>query len=318
MISNKKDYLFHLKKALSGSDRAIIQDAVADAEEYLHNTLKRIQEENPNITEADAIVKIIEVYGAPDEVAAAYKRIEVGTSPYKETAASTLPNEEIEANILEQTVKKSEVRRKWHSRFFGIMAESRAWGGLLYLLLLLPLGIIYFSWAVTGLSLSLGVFVLFIGLPLTWLFLLSVRGMALLEGRVVEALTGIRMPRRPLFSNRNLNFWGRLKSIVMDKYTWFSLIYLIICLPLGTFYFSLLITLIAVSLYLIEIPVLQFVFHFPLFFNYGTGLNYMPVWLVPVAVIVGILLLFGIMHLSKTLGQLQGRLAKVMLVRPYK
>jgi hypothetical protein len=207
--------------------------------------------------------------------------------------------------------------KKLYSRFFGIMAESRAWGELLYLLLLLPLGIIYFSWAVTGLSLSLGLFVLVIGLPFTWLFLLSVRGMALLEGRVVEALTGIRMPRRPLFPNRNLNFLGRLKSIVMDKYTWFSLIYLIICLPLGTFYFSLLITLIAVSLYLIEIPVLQFVFHFPLFFNYGMGLNYMPVWLVPVAVIVGILLLFGIMHLSKTLGQLQGRLAKVLLVRPY-
>jgi hypothetical protein len=38
----------------------------------------------------------------------------------------------------------------------------------------------------------------------------------------------------------------------------------------------------------------------------------------PVAIVVGTLLLFGIMHLSKTLGQLQGRLAKVMLVRPYK
>ncbi len=317
MIGNIKDYLFHLKKALSGSDRAIIQDAIADAEEYLHNTLKRMQEENPDITESDAVVKIIEVYGAPDEVAAAYKRIEFDTSPYKETSVNTSSNSEIEANILEQDIKESEVSRKWYLRFFGIIAEPRAWGSLLYLLLLLPLGIIYFTWAVTGLSLSLGLFVLIIGLPLVWLFLLSVRGMALLEGRIVEALTGIRMPRRPLFANRNLNFWGRLKSIAMDKYTWFSLIYFIICLPLGIFYFSLLISLVAVSLYLIATPVLELIFHFPLFTNYDMS-YYMSVWLMPVAVIVGIALLFAVIHLSKALGQMQGKLAKVMLVRPYK
>lgn len=316
MIGNIKDYLSHLKKVLSGSDRAIIQDALADAEEYLHNTLKRMQEENPDITEADAIAKIIEVYGAPDEVAAAYKRIELSTSPYSETSAGTQSNTEIEANILDRNIK-SEVSRKWYLRFFGIIADPLAWGALLYLLLLLPLGIIYFTWAVTGLSLSSGLFVLIIGLPLVWLFLLSVRGMALLEGRIVEALTGIRMPRRQLFANRNLNFWGRLKSIVMDKYTWFSLIYFIICLPLGIFYFSLLISLVAVSLYLIATPVLELIFHFPLFINYDMS-YYLSVWLMPVAVIVGIALLFGVMHLSKVLGQLQGKLAKVMLVRPYK
>ncbi len=127
---------------------------------------------------------------------------------------------------------------------------------------------------------------------------------------------GIRMPRRPLFSNRNLNLWGRWKILVRDKYTWFVLIYMIIYLPLGTFYFSVFVTLIATSLYMILIPVVQIIFNYPLFNIHGVG-YYFPVWLMPFIVIGGILLLFGTMHLAKALGKLQGRLAKVMLVRPY-
>jgi hypothetical protein len=178
------------------------------------------------------------------------------------------------------------------------------------------LGIIYFTWAITGLSLSLGLLVLVIGIPFVGLFLLSIRGLALLEGKLVEALIGIRMPRRPLFSNRNLNLWGHLKILVRDKYTWLALIYMIIYLPLGNFYFSVFVSLIATSLYLILIPVVQIIFNYPLFIIYGVG-YYFPVWLMPFTVIGGILLLFGTMHLAKALGKLQGRLAKVMLVRPY-
>ena len=44
------------------------------------------------------------------------------------------------------------------------------------------------TWVVTGLSLSLGLLILIVGIPLTVLFFGSVRGLALLEGRLVEAL----------------------------------------------------------------------------------------------------------------------------------
>jgi hypothetical protein len=317
MISNKKDYINQLKKALAGSDRAIIQDAIADAEEYLHNTLTSIQEKNPGMSETEAIEKIIEGYGTPDEVGAAYKEIEAHTSPYNKIAASPSTDKEIESETTYQIVSKGNDRNRWYRRFFGIMADSKAWGALLYLLLSLPLGIICFTWAITGLSLSLGLMVLVIGIPFAGLFLLSIRGLALLEGKLVEALLGIRMPRRLLFSNRNINLWGRLKALLSDKYTWLTLIYMIIYLPLGIFYFTVLITLIAASLYLISLPVVQLVFNYPLFYTDFLG-YYLPVWLMPFAVIGGILLLFGTIHLAKSLGKLQGKLAKVMLVRPYK
>ncbi len=39
MIQSIDDYLSHLKKDLSGCDRATIQDALSDAEEYLRTAL---------------------------------------------------------------------------------------------------------------------------------------------------------------------------------------------------------------------------------------------------------------------------------------
>ena len=41
------------------------------------------------------------------------------------------------------------------------------------------------------------------------------------------------MPRRPIFTNNNLSLWGRFKSLITDKYTWFTLAYMIMQLPLG-------------------------------------------------------------------------------------
>jgi len=63
-------------------------------------------------------------------------------------------------------------------------------------------GIIYFTWTVTGISLSLGLLILIIGIPIAGVFILSTRGIALLEGRMVEALLGIRMRTVPCFSKR--------------------------------------------------------------------------------------------------------------------
>ena len=73
------------------------------------------------------------------------------------------------------------------SRFFGVFADFRVWGAFLYLLFSLATGILYFTWVVTGISLSAGLLVLIIGLPFTCLFILSVRGIGLVEGRIVEA-----------------------------------------------------------------------------------------------------------------------------------
>ena len=54
----------------------------------------------------------------------------------------------------------------------------------------------YFTWAVVGASLSVSLLILIIGVPLLVLFLGSIRALAFIEGRMVEVLLGVRMPRR--------------------------------------------------------------------------------------------------------------------------
>jgi hypothetical protein len=294
MINSIEEYLELLKKKLAGADRATIQDALADAEEHLRAALESARHTQPDIKESEALVKIISGYGVPEEVAMAYQQIE-----------SRMP-----AGL---GYNGYPAKRNIWSRFFGVVAEPKAWAAGLFMLFSLATGIIYFTWAVTGLSLSAGLLVLIIGIPIAGAFLLSVRGLALLEGRLVEALLGVRMPRRSMFSNKKLSLWGRLKNLLTDRCTWTGILYMILMLPLGIFYFTLFVTLLAVSLWLIVRPILEYAFGIPAF---SIDLNYYtPGWLMPISVIGGLLLGILSLHLFKLIGKAHGNFAKAMLVK---
>ena len=192
-------------------------------------------------------------------------------------------------------------------------AEPRAWGSLIYLLLAMITGIIYFTWVVTGISVSGGLLVLIIGLPIAALFLLSVKGIALAEGRLVEALLGVRMPRRPRFSGKT-GIWQGFKNLVTDKHTWFSMVYMLLQMPLGVTYFAVFVTLVSAALGMIVWPIVAIATGLPVFVTtaheyYATGL------LIPVGIVGGGLLLTITMHLAKLAGRAHGALAKAMLVR---
>ncbi len=292
MINSIKEYLSVLKQKLAGSDRATVQDALSDAEEYLRNALENARKGKTVINESEVLSKIMQSYGSPEEVAMAYRQME--THPVR---------------------MKLDDRddRVWWQRFFGIAGDSRAWSSLLFMFFSLVTGIFYFTWAVTGLSLSAGLLVLVIGLPFAGVFLLSIRGLALMEGRLVEALLGVRMPRRPMFSDKSLSLWGRLKALVSDRLTWTAMLYMVIMLPLGVIYFSLAVSLVAISLWLIARPVLELALGLPAFTFYDP--YYTPGWLMPISVIAGLLIGILSLHLFKLIGKMQGNLAKSMLVR---
>ncbi|HNO85120.1 MAG TPA: sensor domain-containing protein, partial [Anaerolineales bacterium] len=216
MFKTMEEYLDALKTEMKDADPALVQDAQADAREHLSTALEAAREANPAVSEADALGKIIEEYGTPEETASAYREVERRTSP-----------------ALKQTTKPHSAL----GRFFGVYTDPRAWGALLYMLIAFVTGVFYFSWAVTGLSVSISFLIFIFGFPIALLFLLSVRGLALLEGRLVEALLGIRMPRRPLFSHQGMKWFDRLKALLTDKATWLMLVYMIVQFVLGTAYF---------------------------------------------------------------------------------
>jgi uncharacterized membrane protein len=290
MINSTNEYLDQLKKELTNCDRATIQDALSDAEEYLRNAVENVRATQPDVPEEKVFLSIVEEYGTPSEIAEAYRKIEAHNSP----------------SLISRTRRG---QPSFINRFFSVVIDPRSWGALLYLLFSLITGILYFTWAVTGISLSLGLLVLVIGIPFAGIFILSTRGLALLEGRLVEALLGVRMPHRPFFSNKN-----RFKSLISDKYTWFTLAYMILQLPLSVIYFSVFITLIALSIGLVATPVLELGFGLPMFTFYGAQ-YYLNGWVIPLAMVAGILIFVITLHLAKYTGSAHGKLAKAMLVR---
>ncbi len=284
------EYLDQLRDALRGEDLALIQDALYDAEDHLRSEFA----ENPGVAPAELLARIASSYGAPDEVAEIYRDKEVVVN-----RALRPPRQPRPASAL--------------ARFFGVAVDPRAWAAMFYMLLALPTGIFYFTWAVTGVSLSFGLMLLIIGLPLTVLFLATVRALSLVEGRIVEVMLGERMPRRPTYPPRHQPLLERVKQLFADPRTWGTLFYMVIMLPLGIFYFTLLVTCVSVGLGLALNPIV-YLFSGIGLININDDVWMAPLWLQPFQVLLGIVILFAFMHLARGIGKLQGALAKQLLV----
>lgn len=300
--NNIPEYLEHLRRSLAGADPALIQDALYDAEEYLRSELA----ENPGKSEAEVIAQVASSYGAPEEVADIYRDTEV-----KVQSALRAPAPRPRSSLL--------------GRFFGVVADPRAYASLFYMVLALATGIFYFTWVVAGLSLSAGLAVLIIGVPFVILYFGSVRVLSLVEGRIVEVMLGERMPRRPLYATRGKPWLSRIGEMFTDPRTWLTQLYFLLMLPLGICYFTLVVTLLATAAGFIAAPfavwfgdaVVDHDFGGFMFLGYengvfGTSLGYF--WL-PLTLVVGVLLLFVTLHLARGIGYLHGQFAKHLLVK---
>jgi len=287
-------YLDALQNALKGSSPGLISDALADAEEHLQAEIAN----NPEKREADVLASVVRTYGTPEEIAEEYKSMEA-------TIAGPFP--------------KPEQKPDGHHGFFGVIGDARAYGALMYMLLSLATGIFYFVWAVTGISLTVAFAILIFGIPFALLFIGSVRILSHVEGRIVEGLLGVRMPRRlPAQAAADETIWTRIRGALTDIRTWSSVLYLVLMLPLGIAYFTAAVVGIVVPLALIggslaslvsghslvtisDVPWLEHLFHT------APGLL--------VAMFLGGLLIFLVLHLAKGIGWFHGRLAELLLVR---
>jgi uncharacterized membrane protein len=293
-----EQYLRQLREELAGADSALIQDALYDAEEYLRAEVAA----HPDKSEADVLELIASTYGAPDEVASAYRDTEV-----KVKAAMATPRK----------MPKSKM-----GAFFGVFLDPRAYTSLFFMLLCLATGIIYFTFAVAGLSLSAGLAVLVIGVPFFLMFISIGRVVSLAEGRLIEAMTGVRMPRRPVYQDSGFGFWARIGEMLKDRRTWTTIAYFIFMLPIGIVYFVIAILGLACSLAFIALPIAAALSHAGLFGAEGFEAfsQVQPQWLfdaglaIPVLGVAGVLLLTSLMHLARGIGRLHARFAKAMLV----
>ena len=197
-------------------------------------------------------------------------------------------------------------------KILGVYADPLTWGAAFFILVSLVTGIVYFTWAVTGLSLSIGFLILIIGLPFAFLFLLSVRGLALVEARLVEASLGTRIAPAPVLGQPGLTWLERLKALVTDKSTWSTLLYLVLQLPLGVIYFSVTVSLVALALGLISAPFLYVLTPVPVI-TIGSEALRLPIWALVLTGIAGFLLLTAAMHVIRGIGRWHAKYAKALL-----
>ena len=106
------EYLEQLQAALKTADRAMTQDALYDAEEYLRSELA----EHPEWDEPTMLANVASSYGAPEEVAEIYRDKE--TQVESALRAPAAPS-----------------RRSSFGRFMSIFGDPLAYSSLFYMLL---------------------------------------------------------------------------------------------------------------------------------------------------------------------------------------
>lgn len=202
-----------------------------------------------------------------------------------------------------------------HPGYFEVLACRRAWTTLLYLLLSLTTGILAFTYAVTGLSLSLGLAILILGVPVAVAFLAGARLLAVGERRLLGLLVGGDGAPLPALLPAGEGWLARLRALVGDRRTWTSLLYFLLLLPLGVGYFTLLVTVLSVGLALASLPVV-------VLFHGAVALDLAgPSWLLAhpglAAVLCGLAGLALVplsLHLALLMGCFQTWLARHLLV----
>src|SRR5512145_1331267 len=108
---NIEQYLDGLRAALGGADPALVQDALYDAEEYLRSEMADCEGDAE-----ECFAGIVERYGTPEEVAAAYLETEVTVAKALKPPVTPAPGGAI-------------------GRFFGVVADPRSYAALAYMIL---------------------------------------------------------------------------------------------------------------------------------------------------------------------------------------
>ena len=321
-------YLAQLRAALAGADPALLQDALYDAEDYLRSELAA----QPGSSEAEVVASVAASYGNPVEVAQIYLETEVtvqralhgpaAASVVAAVAAAGAAGAQAGTDSTGSApadatpAPPAAPPRSLMQRVFGVYTDPHTYGALFYLLLSLATGTFYFTWVVTGGSLTLGLLILVIGIPLMVLFLGSVRVLALVEGRLVETLLGVRMPRRPPYVDRELSWLKRIGAMFTDPRTWATMAYFLLMLPLGVAYFTIAVTGLSISLSLLLAPLASlFNDNTVIEFGHGPLVLGQMIWAVPLLMVAGALALTLTLHVARGLGRLHGLLAKHLLVR---
>jgi hypothetical protein len=201
-------------------------------------------------------------------------------------------------------------------RFFKVMVSGQAYIKLLYLLAAFPLGLFYFCFLVSGLSLGISLTIVWVGLPILllvgagWLWLVA------FERFMVIHLLKENVPATRPTLQGDVGIWRRISAYLTNPVTWKGLLYLFLKFPLGMVTFVVLIVLVALTLAFLSLP---FTYQSQQFFQEGFLHAGQFVWQVDslgealLGAFIGLLLWPLSLNISNGLAWVHAKFARLML-----
>lgn len=289
-----QSYCERLRVELKGCDPALIMDATNDAYEYLSNEIESIRSTAPQKSIEEAFEAAALKFGEPHEVARAFLEME----------------EQVKQAL---SFRSTSFRNRGWRRFWGIITDMRAYTSLLYMVLSIVTGIVGLIWVGYGLFISVISTIFIIGIPICILYFGSVRGLALIESRLIEILLGERMPRRPIFVKVEGNILTRFNATIRDPQNWKATIYLLLMCPIGLCYALIIAFILGTS---IEFLIVPFIPHVTDVAAKSIELTTVKpsIWLFPLTTCISFFLLLIQLHLARYIGRFHARFAKFFLV----
>ena len=204
------------------------------------------------------------------------------------------------------------------SKFFGVVVSGQTYLNMLYLLLAFPLGLFYFVFLVTGLSLGVSLVIVWVGIFLLLIVLIVWIALLVMERYLAVQLLHEEIPpiNRESFDGKTT--WQKLKAALTNPVTWKGLLFLLARFPLGTFSFVVLVTMISLSFSLLAAPLYYQWIHPQVTMDLGSAFTNSK-WAVDtlqealLACLAGVFMTFISLHIFNGLAWVSGKFARLML-----
>ena len=200
--------------------------------------------------------------------------------------------------------------------FLGVITDGQTIRNIIYLLLSMPLGIIYFTFTITGMATGIGTLIVWVGALILLGTFLGIKALTAIERKLVTMLLRTTIPPR---ERPNSNWppnqrsaFERAKALILSRESWAGVGFLLLKLPMGIVSFVVTVTLLATSIGLTCMPILSMIP--PLDLRVGPFRIDAPYEAAPFAA-AGLILLFVSLHVINGLACIHAKWATLCLKR---
>ncbi len=169
-----------------------------------------------------------------------------GLGPTSDPPSGGSPGHQPSANIAAVNPITAFLRPWW---------QARTYSAALYLFVALPLGVVYFTFVVTFVSVGLGTLFIGVGALILIIGIVCCRALGAVDRAMATAMLGAEIDDPPPVLPTGDGFMDRSKELFVDSFTWRSVLWLLLRFPLGLSSFVVVVVLSSVGLSLLAVPI---------------------------------------------------------------